>query len=103
MGSARIVDVFKEIETERNRLIKLVASKEFAENQHWEWMPEWLTKTNEEHLQDPFNINYDAKCDICRTPSRFLAEIAQEKWCPECGGKQRICKACLSKLLNEFE
>lgn len=68
-GKPYVLDILEEIQKERKRLEKIIASPEFKHNQHrWGWMLSWLAKSNEEHYKTWWN----RKCNVCGKKSKIF-------------------------------
>ncbi|MHC1758303.1 MAG: hypothetical protein AB9917_02095 [Negativicutes bacterium] len=113
----KVVDGLELIRDERKRLEGIVASKEFKGNRNWQWMLEWLKKSDEEHLTESMQIKNYTKdagdeveddpaqdyvecgyvCQICYTPQRYLMNTTFS-FCDEYGCGMNICKKCGLKI-----
>jgi hypothetical protein len=83
-----VVDGLELIRKERERLKGIVASKEFKRNKAWQWIPEWLEKTDEQHLQEGMTVI----CHICLESKRALIIASTEE------DEYGFCKECAEKI-----
>ena len=111
-----IIDGLELIKKQRKNIEEYVKRNDFKFHPSWQWMTNWLQKTDEQHLQKLMSIenwtsgsdDYDPEqdsidndycCAICFKPKRYLL-FSSFSFCDEYGCGIHICRECAMKIGN---